>query len=296
MLDVTRLRLLREVAARGTIAATARALAFTPSAVSQQLAKLETEVGAPLLERSGRGVRLTDAGRVLVAHSDVVFRALDRAEAAVQESLGDIGGTLRIGAFASAATELVAPAIRTLGRTAPRLRVELAELEDPDSIVGLRLGELDLILLQDFTNVPTRTPTGLTRHPILDDPLVLAAPRTWRIGSVLSLSALAERPWIAEPEANPSGRALRHACRAAGFEPDIRYHALSFQVMAALVGRGLGVALVPSLVVHRRRTGITVVEMPPLTRHIYAATRHEQVQRPAVRAALAAIREAADGL
>ncbi len=296
MLDVKRLRLLREVAARGTIAAAADALAFTPSAVSQQLAKLETEVGAPLLERSGRGVSLTEVGQILVAHSDVVFRALDRAEAAAHEARGDVGGTLRVGAFASAGTELVAPAIRTMARTAPRLRVELAEMEDPDSIVGLRLGELDLILLQEFTHVPTRTPTGLTRHAVMDDPLVLAIPREWRLGEVSSLTELADRPWIAEPEANPSGRALRHACRTAGFEPDIRYQTLSFQVMAALVGRGLGVALVPSLVVRRRRTGITLVDVPGMLRHISAATRHAQVQRPAVRLALNAIREAAGAL
>jgi len=293
MLDVHRLRLLREVAARGTIAATARALAFTPSAVSQQLSKLETEVGAPLLERSGRGVRLTEVGKVLVAHADVVLRALDRAEVAAHEARGDIGGTLRVGAFASAGTELVAPAIRTLERRAPRLRVELSELEDPDSIVGLRLGELDLIILQDFTNVPSRTPTGLTRHPLLDDPLVLAIPRSWEPPGSDALAELADRPWIAEPEANPSGRALRHVCRAAGFEPDIRYETLSFQVMAALVARGLGVALVPKLVVRRGRSGIRLIEMPGMQRTIYAATRHEQVQRPAVRIALEAIRDAA---
>lgn len=296
MLDVHRLRLLREVAVRGTIAAAAEALAFTPSAVSQQLSKLETEVGAPLLERSGRGVALTDVGQTLVAHSDAVFRALDRAEAAAEEARGDIGGTLRVGAFASAGTELVAPAIRSLGRSAPRLRVELRELEDPESIVGLRLGELDLIILQDFTNVPSRTPTGLSRHHVIDDPLVLSIPRSWRLDSGTSLAQLGDRPWIAEPEANPSGRALRHACRAAGFEPEIRYEVQSFQVMAALVARGLGVALVPGLVVRRQRAGLHLIDTPGLSRHIYAATRHEQVQRPAVRVALDAIREAADAL
>ncbi len=293
MLDVHRLRLLREVAVIATIAAAAEALAFTPSAVSQQLSKLETEVGAPLLERSGRGVALTDVGQTLVAHSDAVFRALDRAEAAAEEARGDIGGTLRVGAFASAGTELVAPAIRSLGRSAPRLRVELRELEDPVSIVGLRLGELDLIILQDFTNVPSRTPTGLSRHHLIDDPLVLSIPRSWRLESSTSLAQLGDRPWIAEPEANPSGRALRHACRAAGFEPEIRYEVQSFQVMAALVARGLGVALVPGLVVRRQRTGLHLIDTPGLSRHIYAATRHEQVQRPAVRVALDAVREAA---
>ena len=122
MLDVPRLRLLREVAARGTIAAAAGALAYTPSAVSQQLTKLEKEVGAPLLERSGRGVALTEVGRALVAHADDVFRALDRAEAAAEAAKGVVGGTLRVGAFASAATEIVAPAIRALRVRAPHLR------------------------------------------------------------------------------------------------------------------------------------------------------------------------------
>jgi molybdate transport repressor ModE-like protein len=296
MLDVARLRLLREVAARGTIAAAAKALAYTPSAVSQQLSKLEKEVGAPLLERSGRGVALTEVGRTLVAHSDEVFRALDRAEAAAEAAKGVVGGSLRVGAFASAATEIVAPAIRSLRVSAPQLRVELSEMEDPESIVGLRLGHLDLIVLQDFTHVPSRTPTGLTRHPLVDDPLVLAVPREWGIATVSSLDELRDRPWIAEPEENPSGRALRHACRAAGFEPEIRYQVLSFQVMAALVARGLGVALVPALVVRGRETGLQIIQLPGVVRHIYAATRHERVQRPAVRATLEAIRETAAAL
>ncbi len=295
MIDARRLLTLREVAARGTIAAAAEALAFTPSAVSQQISKLETEVGAPLLERYGRGVRLTEVGAVLVEHADAVFEALDRAEAAVEEAKGEAVGTVRVGAFASAATELVAPAIRSLRATAPKLRIELSELEDPSSIVGLRLGELDLIVLQDFTHVPTRTPSGFTRHHLVHDPLVLALPRTWRVGALETLGDLRDRPWIAEPEVNPSGRAFRRACRDAGFEPEIRYTVESFQVMAALVARGLGVALVPRLVVRGRAVGLRLEEAPGrgLSRQIYAATRHEEVQRPTVRAVLEAIREAA---
>ena len=295
MLSVPRLLLLREVAARGTIAAAAEAVAYTPSAVSQQLAKLEAEIGAPLLERHGRGVALTELGRVAVRHADDLFTAMDRAEAAIDAAKGGIAGDVAVAAFASGITELVAPAVAALESTAPELVVSVRQLEDNDSIAELRLGTVDLALLQEYSHLPARRDSGLGRHPLLDDPLMLAVPDVWASeeGAASSgVAAFRDRPWIAEPAETPAGQAIEHAARAVGFSPDIRYRSEDFEVTRALVAAGLGVALIPRLAAARTADGVTLIPIPRqnMVRRIYAATRHEEVQRPTVRATLEAIK------
>lgn len=298
MLDVNRLKMLREVAARGSIHAAAESLAYTPSAVSQQVAKLEAEAGAQLLERSGRGVRLTEIGRIVVEESDSVFQSLDRLEATLDVAKGEIHGDVRIGAFASAAIELVSPAIVSLESEHPNVTIHIEQLEDQDSLVGLRLGTLDIAIVQDFTHVAAPTPKGLRRRPLHEDPMVLAIPPSWGLDDIRDLSMLADRPWIAEPDANPSARALLRACRDAGFEPDIRYRTDDFHVMAALVAKGLGVALITELSATGSTDDVRIVPVPgePLVRHIYAATRHVEIARPKVRVILEALRDVAGSL
>jgi DNA-binding transcriptional LysR family regulator len=298
MLDVHRLRMLREVAQRGSIHAAAESLAYTPSAVSQQLAKLEKEAGAQLLERSGRGVRVTEIGRLIVEESTAVFQSLDRLEATVDVARGEIHGDVRVGAFASAAIEIISPAIVALATEHPNVVVHIEQLEDQDSLVELRLGNLDIAVVQDFTHVPAETPRGLRRAPLHEDPMVLAMPASWEMDDVNDLRALADRPWIAEPDANPSARALLRACRNAGFEPDIRYRTENFHVMQALVGKGLGVAMVTVLSSRGTSDAVRVVRVPgeSLVRHVYAATRHVEIARPKVRTVLDAMRDVAAGL
>lgn len=298
MLSVPRLLLLREVAARGTIAAAAEAVAYTASAVSQQLAKLETEVGAPLLERHGRGVALTELGRIAVEHADEIFKSLDRAEAAIDVAKGTIVGRVGIASFSSGITELVTPAARRLRDSAPNLQVEVSQLEDNDSITELRLGTADIALLQEYTNAPTRRTAGLSSHSLLDDPLMLAVPAAWDERSVNSLAAYRDEIWIAEPADTAAGQALDYAARTAEFTPDIRYRVVDFRTTRALVAAGLGVALIPRLAATDMTHGVRLVALrqQKMKRHIYAATRHEEVQRPTVRVTLDALREAAGAI
>src|ERR671917_1115163 len=176
MLELRRLRLLRELHELGTIAAVADALQFTPSAVSQQLAMLEREAGVPLLERAGRGVRLTDPALVLVDHAEALLERAARAEADLAAAAGTVAGRARIAGFQSVAMRLALPAMEALARDAPRLRCELVESEPEQSLPALALGDVDLVLGDEWQHQPWRLPTGLQRHELLRDPVHLVLP------------------------------------------------------------------------------------------------------------------------
>src|SRR3954471_9297871 len=169
MLDLRRLRLLRELNARGTIAAVADALQFTPSAVSQQLAMLERETGVRLLERAGRGVRLTDPALVLVEHADALLERAALAEADLAAAAGTVAGRGRIAGFQSVMLRLAAPAMQALARDAPRLRCELVEAEPEESLPALAVGDLDLALGDEWQDQPRRLPPGVARHGLFRD-------------------------------------------------------------------------------------------------------------------------------
>ncbi len=289
MLDLHRLRLLREIVVRGTVAAAADALAYTPSALSQQMATLRIEVGAPLFEREGRTLRPTPTALLLAHHADRILDAVAEAESAVAASLEEVGGDVRVGAFATGVYRLAAPAALDLERGHPAIRIHVAEMEDQDSLRELRLGTLDVILLQEYSHFPAATPPELHRETLMTEPVLLARPRTWEAPA--TLSDLADAPWISEPAVNPLGTALLHACRAAGFEPNVRHHATSIHVLVSLVGRGLGVGLVPRLALRGQTEDVVFAPVPghSLTRSIVAATRPALRTRPAVAATIAAL-------
>src|SRR5262245_17547099 len=170
MLDLRRLRLLRELHERGTIAAVAEALHFTPSAVSQQLATLEREAGVRLLERAGRSVRLTDAALVLVEHADALLARAALAEADLAAASGEVTGRASIAGFQSVLLRLALPAVQELAREAPRLRCEIVEDEPEQALPALELGDVDLVLGDEWRHVPRRLAAGLERHELLWDP------------------------------------------------------------------------------------------------------------------------------
>src|SRR5688572_24227804 len=170
MLDLRRLRLLRELHKRGTIVAVADALRFTPSAVSQQLAMLERETGVKLLMRAGRGVRLTDPALVLVAHAEALLERAALAESDLAAAAGTVTGRARIAAFQSVAMRLVLPALEALAREAPRLRCELVEAEPEQSLPALVVGDVDLVLGDEWQHQPLTIPSGLDRHDLFADP------------------------------------------------------------------------------------------------------------------------------
>jgi len=303
MLDLRRLRLLRELHERGTIAAVADALQFTPSAVSQGLATLEREAGVPLLERAGRGVRLTDAGLVLVGHADALLTRSALAEADLAAAAGEVTGRVRIAGFQSVMLNLAIPAMEALGRDAPRLRCELVEAEPEDSIPALALADIDLVLADEWQHHPRRLPPSLQRHDLFHDPVnvVLPArhPAARRHDAAVPLAELAGEPWATGHPGMGWEEVTQRTCRElGGFDPDIRYRANDATISLALVSHGLAVTLLPDLVVPHRHPGVTArpIAEGSVDRAILAVTRTADATRPSASAALRAIEDAAAAL
>jgi len=303
MLDLRRLRLLRELNERGTIAAVADALQFTPSAVSQQLAMLEREAGVPLLERAGRGVRLTDPALVLVEHAEALLERAALAEADLAAAAGTVTGRGRIAGFESVALHLALPAMEVLARDAPQLRCELIEAEPEEALPALALGDLDLVLGDEWEHQPLHLPAGLQRHDLLRDPvnLVLPAghPAARRHPDAMPLAELAGEAWSTGHAGMGWDEMTRRTCREhGGFEPDVHHRTNDATVSLALVARGLAVTLLPDLVVPERQEGIVLRQIAgaPTVRLIVAVTRAADASRPSTRALLAAVRRAASAL
>ena len=298
MLDVRRLRLLRELDARGTISAVADALSYTPSAVSQQLAQLEREAGVALLERAGRGVRLTDAAQTLVGHTEAILARLERAEGDLEAAAGTVRGEIRVAAFQTSARSLVAPAIIALRPKHPDLNCRLLELEAEEAFSLLRVAEADLVVAEEYPESPRPPDRAFERRPVCEDPMFLVLPEGHPhagSGDPLPLAALEGEPWATAREGTLFAEMLRRACRVhGGYEPELRHRANDVQLLVELARRGLAVTLVPGL---GGRTHDGVVLRPvadaPLTRTIFAAMRRGSAERPAHAAVLAELRTTA---
>ena len=296
MLDLRRLRLLRELNERGTIAAVADALQYTPSAVSQQLAMLEREAGVRLLERAGRGVRLTDPALVLVGHADALLERAALAEADLAAAAGTVTGRGRIAGFQSVALRIALPAIDALARDAPRLRCELVEAEPEQALPALALGDVDLVLGDEWQHQPWRLPAGLQARELLRDPvrLVLPAahPAARRHRDAVPLAELAGAGWTTGHAGMGWEAMIQRTCREhGGFEPDLRHRTNDATVSLALVARGLAVTLLPALVLPERDPELAVraVAGAPVERTIHAVTRAADAARPSTRALVEAV-------
>jgi DNA-binding transcriptional LysR family regulator len=301
MLDLRRLRLLRELHERGTIAAVADALQFTPSAVSQGLATLERETGVALLERAGRGVRLTDAAVVLVGHADALLERAALAEADLAAASGDVAGRARIAGFQSVALHLAIPAMAALARDAPRLRCEFVEAEPEQALPMLALGDVDLVLGDEWQPGGWRMPAGLERHELLRDPVgvVLPADHPAASADAVELARLADAPWATGYAVMGWEQMVQRTCRElGGFEPDIRHRVNDVTIAVALVAGGLAVTMLPELVRADRVPGVVLRPFAerPAHRQIFAVTRETDAARPSTQALLTAIHAAADGL
>lgn len=303
MLDLRRLRLLRELKERGTIAAVADALQFTPSAVSQQLALLEREAGVRLLERAGRGVRLTDAAIVLVDHAEALLERTALAEADLAAAAGTVAGRARIAGFESVALRLALPAMESLARDAPGLRCELMELEPEEAIPALALGDLDLVLADEWQHQPRRLPAGVERHELLSDPvrLVLPArhPAARRHRKAVPLAELAGEPWTTGHAGLGWDEMTRRTCQElAGFNPDVRHRTNDAAISLAVVARGLAVSMLPDLALPSAHPHVTLRDIVegPVNRTIFAATRSTDAARPSTQALLATVRDLAAAL
>jgi len=292
MLDVRRLRLLLELAHRGTIAAVAEALAYTPSAVSQQLAALEREAGVPLLERAGRRVALTPAGTVLARSTEPVLAALEEAAAALAATGTGLAGPLRIGAFPTAARTILPPALVALGRDHPGLELMVTELDPVAVPAALRTGALNVALTHDYDYVPIEPDPALDTEPLLEETVYLAATGERPAPAEGIIWAHREAPWIVGSPDTMCHAMVVRACQAVGFTPRIRHHADDFATVLALVAAGQGVAFVPQLGALGVPAGVTLTPLPTRRRTRIACRRGTR-HHPAVAAFAAAIRASA---
>jgi DNA-binding transcriptional LysR family regulator len=302
VLDLRKLLLLRELHARGTVAAVAEALAFTPSAVSQQLAQLQQQAGVPLTERVGRGLKLTDAGRRLVEHAEVLLARVEEAEADLQAAAGAVHGRLRVASLQTPLLSLVPPAVGALTARHPDLRVELFEVEPEQSLPALALGEFDLAIAEEYDDAPRRRLPELAREELCRDEVLLLLPASHPLaasGEPVPLPELAGEPWLSAHADTQFAQSQLRACRlVGGFEPDVRHWANDIAILVELVASGQGVGMLPALARAERdpRVAVRPIAEARPGRTIYAFTRRSGAARPAVRALVGALREAAAAL
>jgi DNA-binding transcriptional LysR family regulator len=290
MLDVRRMRVLREVAQRGSFSAAADSLAYTQSAVSQQIAALEREAGTRLVERNARGVRLTDAGRALVEHADAILARLADAEAELEAIAGLRGGRLRMAAFPSAGATIMPEAIARFRDRHPAVELSLEPADPEPALVKLRAGEVDLVL--DITGAlrPPRE-DGIERLHLLDDPMYVALPTGHPLAHKrnLSLEELAEESWILGTTGScPDASIFLHSCQLAGFEPHVTFNSDDYFAIQGFVAAGVGASFIPDLALISVRDDIVVRSLGPRppARVVWAATLKDSFNSPARQAML----------
>ncbi|MCC9308476.1 LysR family transcriptional regulator [Kitasatospora sp. RB6PN24] len=299
-LDPRRLRVLHAVAVRGGVVDAARLLHLTPSAVSQQLAQLEREVGQPLVDRSRRRAGLTPAGQLLAARAERIEQELAEARRELAQASGRVTGPVVIAGFSSAICHLLVPALRRLTDEQPELEPRVVELEGPAALRELRTGGLDLVVTEYDVGGPgtTAAPAGLSAAPVADDEYRVVLPADWSPAPG-SVKDLANRPWVAGPPGSACGRALERICAEYGFSPRRVHTAVEFPTVLALVAAGLGAAIVPTLALGGARADF--VELPALPvaghRRIAALRRSSgSGPDPLTDAVVAALRQAATAL
>jgi molybdate transport repressor ModE-like protein len=295
MLDPRRLRALREVDARGSIAAAAQALGYTASAVSQSIAAMERYLDLQLLERTSRGVTLTPAGMRLVEHADVILAHLDAAEREARALRSeDTGVALTLATFASGA-DIVVRAARELAGSRPTTELRIVEADPGYSLPELRSGNVDVALTYVNDGLPSEPPVWMEQIPLLSEPMLAILPARHPLAqrAAIRLVDLAAERFIAEPAADHRPFTLV-ACHAAGFDPDVAGYSSNFGLTIALVARGDAVALIPRMAL-READGIVALPLsePELTRRVFAATRVGNARVPGVAALLGALRRAA---
>ncbi|MGH3435218.1 MAG: LysR family transcriptional regulator [Sciscionella sp.] len=283
-LDAGRLRLLREAALRGSISAASRTLGLTPSAVSQQLTAFEREVGMPLLDRSPRGATLTGAGRLLVARAEEVADVLVAARADLDRMLGTHAGTVTIAGVSSAAVTFVSDALVALAHDQPGIDVSVFVAEPSVSLDMVVNGDADVAIIDEYDYVPIALPDHTVARVLLAEPLVAVVPVGARIPARPRLLDLADARWVMPPNDAACGRALRSACRAAGFEPDVHWETDDLLVLVRAVAAGHGVAVIPQLSVHAGSASVEVrsLHKPGLERRLTAVARASVLTRPVV--------------
>jgi len=296
MLSLERLRVLHAIDTYGSVSAAADVLGVTTSAVSQQMAKLERETAQTLLAKNGRGVRLTDAGRLLSGHAHRILSLVELAHADLEAHRGAAVGELRAAAFPTAVRGLFPAALGALRREHPGLRPVVHELEPKESLARLTRGDLDLAVVLDWYNKPLSLPGGLAKAPLLDDIIDIALPSGHPLQARprIELDELADEEWIAWPDGGFCHEWLLFTLRGKGIEPRISHHAEEHATVLALVAAGLGVAVLPRLGRDPMPAGVRITPVhQTMRRHVYAVWREDADRRPAIRATVDALRQSA---
>ena len=280
MLDLRRLRLLRELKIRGTIAAVAEALAYSPSSISQQLSLLEAEAGVPLLVKSGRRVQLTPQAEVLVAHTEVLLERVELMESELVTSLTEVRGTVRLAVFQSAALGIIPQALTMLAAEFPELRVEITQREPENALFEVWARDFDLVIAEQYPGHAAPRQPDLDWVALCADELRLGVPAG---RGIRSLDAARDLPWVMEPRGTASRHFAEQLCRQAGFEPDVRFETADLQAHIRLVESGNAVALLPDLVWAGRTPSVELVSLAGApTRVVFTSVREASRERPTI--------------
>ncbi|WP_353707933.1 LysR family transcriptional regulator [Cellulosimicrobium sp. ES-005] len=302
MLNAARLQILARLESLGTVRAVGASLHLSPSAVSAQLAALEAETGARLVERTGRRVRLTPAGRTLARHARVILDQMALAEAELAHPDGQPAGVVRVAAFSSAVRALVIPLARRLAVEHPRVQVEVVELDPRESGPALRRADVDVAVTADLLDGARLAGPDVATVPLLEDPVVLVAPTDASADApagtvvgegLVDLADLADARWAADLPGRYLSTLVESACRDAGFEPRVVARLPSYELLLAHVEAGLSVALLPGLAVDPRYDVVARPLRVPRTRPVYAAVRRGAPPTAATSVVLAGLRRVA---
>lgn len=289
MLNLERLRVLHAVSTSGSVAGAARTLHVTTSAVSQQLARLEREVGQRLIQRHGRGVRLTEAGTLLADSAADLLTHVEQVEAGLAAHRGTVAGSLMIAAFATASRGLLPVVVRDLKARYPDLSVSLSEQEPHEAIPALRRGNVDVAVVQDWAEDPLTVPDGVSRQNLLDDPFDVALPIDHPLADrdSLAVKELAGEDWISWSSGQICHDWLARTLSTHGAQARVMHTASEHSTQLALVAAGLGVALIPRLGREPAPASVRFVPLePPPNRRIFALWRTSTTTRPAIAATL----------
>jgi DNA-binding transcriptional LysR family regulator len=292
MLDVRRLRVLHAVSSYGSVTAAAAALGYTAPAVSQQLAALERDVGMQLTERAGRGIELTPAAAILVAHTDALLSQLDAAESDLAALRDQVAGRVALAAFPSAGASFVASAWAALAQSAPQVRLELVEMEPEESLPAVLRGQADVAVAHEYDLLPRPLDPLFERRELLTDPVVLAVPADHPLAGrpEVPLGELSGLPFLAPRDGTSCAEMIQRACARAGFVPRVVARATDFAVLLSLVEAGAGITLVPRLAVRQLPPRVRLLTpAEPVTRQIFTVSRRGGDRKPAVRVVLDAL-------
>lgn len=288
MLELKGLRMLREVKRRGTLAAVAAAMSYSPATISQQLSQLEAQAGTRLLEPVGRGVRLTAEAEILVSHTEVVLEVLERAEAELAAANETVSGTLHLAIFQSAALTMLPGVLGTLLGQYGRLRLQVTHMEPEEALEALATRAADVAITQEYPAEPLPRAPHIQHHELFKDPIRLVVAGSQ---SATSLSELAARPWVMEPVGTPPHRwGLAH-CRAAGFEPDVQFYSHDLVLHRRLIEAERAVGFLPDLALVPGSPGTRSIPLnaPDAYRSVFMSTRRGADQHPRILAFRSAV-------